>query len=175
MRSLLFVILAIYFADTLRARAFSATLPVFTIVSASSERKVGTFKESKPNRASQAAPKVQPTVNPATAGHVFLMRSAAFAASSRFERSSKVPISAVRRTMLVVITAVAGAPLSDTCTRPFWTAIAETPSKPPTEVMLVSGSQSLDENERKKGGQQYKLQQEQWSQRIVSGCLQSAC
>jgi hypothetical protein len=45
-----------------------------------------------------------------------------------------------KRVMLLVITAVAGAPRSETCTRVFCTAIAATPSMPATTALGASGS-----------------------------------
>jgi hypothetical protein len=49
-------------------------------------------------------------------------------------------MSVVKRAMLVVITAVAGTPCKETCTRAFCTAIAETANMPAIVALVAFGS-----------------------------------
>src|SRR5216683_2276092 len=110
------------------------------IATASRASPAGKARDRRPIAASHIAPAPQPIAKPTIAGQVRIARSRALATSAGLRASITSPTSIMKRVMLVVMTAVDGAPFSDTCTSAFCTAIAETPSMPARIAIDASGS-----------------------------------
>lgn len=98
-------------------------------------------------------------MKPAIDGQSRFARSRAATTSSRRAPSRIVPTSVVKRAILVVMTAMAGTPCKETCTRAFCTAIAETASIPATVAMAALGS----------------MHQQQRPQRVETDRFKPAC
>ena len=77
----------------------------------------GSIRERRPTAALHAAPTPHPTAKPTMAGHVCGARLRAAATSRGSRLKTTAPISIANRVILLVITAVGGAPRSDVCTR----------------------------------------------------------
>src|SRR6267142_359838 len=95
-------------------------------------------------------------------------RAIALARPSGFVPSHTSPTSSTSRVKLVVITAVVGASLSESCTRAFCTAIAETPSMA-ANIMIVAiciriGEGANPNADRDEAGKEQKLQEQKWPQ-----------
>jgi hypothetical protein len=115
-------------------------LAAISIARVSRARPVGSARDHRPAATKHAAPRPAPAVKPTIAGQVRCARRRAPATSAGLFPSSTSPTSIMKRVMLVVITAVGGAPFSEVCTNAFCTAIAETPSMPARIAFAAFGA-----------------------------------